>query len=237
MTDTLDIPRVDNIPVISQLAKEKKIENSGRSRQVQLADTKEKVKQIMAQDDEEYESHFVENPFIRIRERAAQRNLDGKMRLGASHLRTGAVLEGDTEMMDDEEAKKQDILLVKETGKFMINDLELLEMKSKQTGKKRMRFEAAKESDDDKSSVGDNISEESSDTDEEDIRNKMKQATKRQKTGTQGSFKTQDQSKKRTSKKKPDEGHFVKYSANAYKSTKGQGDTLKAGKYEPFAYI
>ena len=173
MTDTLDIPRVDNIPVISQLAKEKKIENSGRSKLIQLADSKDKVKQLMAQDDEEYESHFVENPFIRMRERAAQRNLDGKTRLGASQLRTGATLEGDTEMMD------QDIFLVKETGKFMINDLELLEMKSKQTGKKRMRFEAAKESDDDQSSVGDNVSEESSDTDEEDMRNKMKQATKR----------------------------------------------------------
>ena len=37
MTDTIDIPRVDNIPVISQLAKEKKIENSGRSKLVQLA--------------------------------------------------------------------------------------------------------------------------------------------------------------------------------------------------------
>lgn len=29
----------------------------------------------------------------------------------------------------------------------------------------------------------------------------------------------------------------MKYSASAYKSTKGAGDTLKAGKYEPFAYI
>jgi len=132
----------------------------------------------MAQDDEEYESHFVENPFIRMRERAAQKNLDGKTRLGAAQLRTGAALDGDA-MMDDEEAKKQDIFLVKETGKFMINDLELLDMKSKQAGKKRMRLEAAKESDDDKSSVGDNVSEESSDTDEEDMRNKMKQATKR----------------------------------------------------------
>jgi len=29
----------------------------------------------------------------------------------------------------------------------------------------------------------------------------------------------------------------VKYSGSAYKSGKGEGDTLKAGKYEPFAYI
>lgn len=32
MTDTIDIPRVDNIPVVSKLAKEKKIEQSGRSK-------------------------------------------------------------------------------------------------------------------------------------------------------------------------------------------------------------
>jgi len=32
MTNTIDIPRVDNIPVISKLAKEKKIETSGRSK-------------------------------------------------------------------------------------------------------------------------------------------------------------------------------------------------------------
>lgn len=40
--------------------------------------------------------------------------------------------------------------------------------------------------------------------------------------------------------KKPatsDDGHIVKFSGTAYKSAKGQGDTLKAGKYEPFAYI
>jgi hypothetical protein len=44
---------------------------------------------------------------------------------------------------------------------------------------------------------------------------------------------------KKRQAKKPEggEGHIVKYSASAYKSEKGHGDTLKAGKYEPFAYI
>ena len=42
-----------------------------------------------------------------------------------------------------------------------------------------MRIETAKGSDDENSSVGDNLSEDSSDTDEEDMRKKMKQATKR----------------------------------------------------------
>ena len=40
--------------------------------------------------------------------------------------------------------------------------------------------------------------------------------------------------KERRNKK---EGHVVKFSADVYKSKKGQGDTLKAGRYEPFAYI
>ena len=32
-------------------------------------------------------------------------------------------------------------------------------------------------------------------------------------------------------------GHFVKASADAYKSKKGKGDVLKAGQHEPYAYI
>jgi len=35
----------------------------------------------MAADAEEFESHFVENPFIRMREK--QKHADGKTRLGA----------------------------------------------------------------------------------------------------------------------------------------------------------
>lgn len=32
-------------------------------------------------------------------------------------------------------------------------------------------------------------------------------------------------------------GHHHKFSGDEYKSKKGAGDTLKAGKHEPFAYI
>lgn len=70
LTDGLDIPRVDNIPVVSKLAKEKKIEQSGKAKSTQLADTKDKVTQLMDAEADAYESHFVENPFIRMRERA-----------------------------------------------------------------------------------------------------------------------------------------------------------------------
>ena len=37
--------------------------------------------------------------------------------------------------------------------------------------------------------------------------------------------------------KQDEGGHIVKYSGEAYKSSKGKGDVLKAGKHEPFAYI
>jgi hypothetical protein len=47
MTDTIDIPRVDNIPVVSKLANEKKIEQSGRSKLTQIEESKKQVKQLM----------------------------------------------------------------------------------------------------------------------------------------------------------------------------------------------
>jgi len=68
----------------------------------------------------------VENPFIRMRERALQRQLDSRSNLGAAQLRmasaTGAA---DVNMMDMDDAERQDIVIVKETGKFIINDLEM----------------------------------------------------------------------------------------------------------------
>lgn len=112
--------------MVSKLAKEKQIENSGRSKLNQLEESKQRVKQLIQAEEEEYESHFVENPFIRMRERALQRQLDSRGNLGAAQLRmasaTGAA---DVNMMDMDDAERQDIVIVKETGKFIINDLEM----------------------------------------------------------------------------------------------------------------
>jgi hypothetical protein len=115
----------------------------------------------MAAEEEEYESHFVENPFIRIRERTQQRNLDGKTRLGAKQLIAGAKASADDDQfMAEEDAEKEDIVLVKESGKFIINDLELALKSNKLTGK-RGRVQIAKdhEESDAGSSVGDNASD------------------------------------------------------------------------------
>ncbi len=85
-------------------------------------------------------------------------------------------------MVDEEDADKQDIVIVKETGKFIINDLEMPKPQPKKL--KRSRIEATKGdgmASGDESSVGDNVSVESSDdgSDDEGLRKKMKQATKR----------------------------------------------------------
>lgn len=108
MTDGFDIPRVDNIPIVSKIAKEKQLEQKQTKSQV----TREKVKELMQKDHEEYESHFVENPFIRMRERS---KLKGQVKLGAAQLNT---------VGDEEDEKMQDIVIVKESGKFIINDPE-----------------------------------------------------------------------------------------------------------------
>ena len=120
-----------------------------------------------------------------MRERALQRQLDSRSNLGAAQLRMASVTGkgADVEMMDYDDAERQDIVIVKETGKFIINDLEMPKMQQKKNLGKRSRVEAAKESDVE-SSAGDNVSE--SDTDNEDggnLKNKLKQATKRQRTG------------------------------------------------------
>lgn len=93
------------------------------------------------------------------------------------------------------------------------------------------------------------LNQSSSDEDTGVLKKKMLGATKKQKISSEGTtsdtFKsikdsrTQRDSmlKQKRQKKDEDGGHVTKYSGNAYVSNKGKGDVLKAGKYEPFAYI
>jgi len=63
-----DIPRVDNIPVVSELVKTlKKGEKPEITLEQKLKDTKSQVNKVIDGNDEELETHFVENPFIRLR--------------------------------------------------------------------------------------------------------------------------------------------------------------------------
>ena len=72
----MDIPRVNDIPVVSKLAKEKK------SKEDKLLMNKDKVTSLIEADNEELETHFVDNPFIKIREKALRKTLDAKIHLG-----------------------------------------------------------------------------------------------------------------------------------------------------------
>ncbi len=79
-------------------------------------------------EEDEFESHFVENPFIKLREKAATKTLHGKTHLGA----------GGIDVNEDE----QDIIMIKESGKFVIKDLEDEEEKKKKAKiLKRLREE------------------------------------------------------------------------------------------------
>ena len=73
---------------------------------MQLQESKEKVSKLMGTEAEEYESHFVENPFIRMRERALQKQHDSKQHLGAKHLLASSHLQGDADMLDYDDAAK-----------------------------------------------------------------------------------------------------------------------------------
>ena len=76
---------------------------------------REMVNKVIEKDEEHLETHFVENPYIKLRERASQRSRDSKNVIGESQLTGG----DDAEQMRDD-----DIYIMQDTGKFVIQDLE-----------------------------------------------------------------------------------------------------------------
>ena len=89
----LDIPFGLKIPVVSQLAKEASMRDKKTKKQKSKEDvemdaeeTKRRITDFIEKEEDELETHFVENPFIRIREKAARKQLDGRVNLGASDL-------------------------------------------------------------------------------------------------------------------------------------------------------
>lgn len=83
MNTEMDIPRVNDIPVVSKLAKETK---KALNKEEQLRTSKDKVTNLIEAENEELETHFVDNPFIKIRERALKKTLDAKIHLGQDDL-------------------------------------------------------------------------------------------------------------------------------------------------------
>ena len=68
--DAIDIPRVSKLKVISTQKKEDKPVAKKKSK-------KEMVTEVMEADQDKLETHFIENPFIKIRERTNQKQLGG----------------------------------------------------------------------------------------------------------------------------------------------------------------
>lgn len=124
-----DIPTADDIPIVSRLARQSmKQRMAGMSGDEALAFKKatkvEQVDNVMGGDDEHLETHFVENPFIKSREKAARK--DGKVRLGESSLLAQG---GDDDENMGGEMRDEDVYYVKESGKMIVKDHEMEERK------------------------------------------------------------------------------------------------------------
>merc|ERR1719424_2090357 len=88
----------------------------------------ENMSKLIEEDADHLETHFVENPFIKLREKAANKNRDGKVILAGNDL-------------EMEAQEKKDLYIMEETGKMHIQDLELIERE------KRMKRSGEEESD------------------------------------------------------------------------------------------
>lgn len=69
-----------------------------------------KINQVIEQDELDLETHFVENPFIKMREKAHRKKIDSKANMQAEDL--------------EKDLKDEDIVLNKDEDKLVIKDLE-----------------------------------------------------------------------------------------------------------------
>jgi len=80
VTKGIDIPFGINIPIVSQLAKEahqreakSKKSMTTEDKEMDKEDTKRKITDFIEKEEDDLETHFVENPFIKIREKASRK--------------------------------------------------------------------------------------------------------------------------------------------------------------------
>lgn len=86
-----------NIPVVSQLAKEAQLREAKskksmttEDKEMEREETKRKITDFIEKNEDELETHFVENPFIKIREKASRKQVDSKNHMGADDLQEDA---------------------------------------------------------------------------------------------------------------------------------------------------
>ena len=84
------------------------------------AETKRRITEFIERDAEEMETHFVENPFIKMREKASRKQIDSKMHMGAEDLQE-----------DAEAAIQQDVYYLKDEKRFVVQDFEQNEIDRK----------------------------------------------------------------------------------------------------------
>ena len=101
---------------MSQLAKEaarreakSKKDKTAEDVQMDRDETKRKITDFIEKDEEDLETHFVENPFIKIREKATRKQLESKQLMGADDLQE-----------DADTTANQDIYYLKEENKLVI---------------------------------------------------------------------------------------------------------------------
>ena len=70
---------------------------------------KRRITDFIEKDADEMETHFVENPFIKIREKASRKLIGSKLQMGADDLQE-----------DADATAKQDIYFLKEENKFVV---------------------------------------------------------------------------------------------------------------------
>lgn len=74
------------------------------------------IDDLFEKEQNEIETHFVENPFIRLREKTSKKQMEAKQGLAAEELEAGI------------QTRDQDIILLKEEQKFVIKDFEQMEI-------------------------------------------------------------------------------------------------------------
>lgn len=95
-----------------------------------LEESKKRIADFIEKDEDELETHFVENPFIKIREKANRKQLDSnKNAIGADELQE-----------DADTTAQQDIYFSKDDNRLVVQDLEHMELeKKKEREMKRKR--------------------------------------------------------------------------------------------------
>ena len=95
-----------------------------------MEDKRKRIADFIDQDEMDLQTHFVENPYIRVRERASRRELESKTQLTAADLQA------------DEKEGATDLYYLKDQNKLVVKDLEQTEIdKVKAKELKRTRQE------------------------------------------------------------------------------------------------